>query len=85
MSVETVQTLINSFGFPIVCCIGLGAYIWFTQKQNRDREKERDEKMYEEIRYNREVNAKLLATNQLLANDIKSELKEIKFVVKGDN
>lgn len=42
----------------------------------QDSEKDRDMLM-EEIRYNREVNQKLLSTNELLAKDLTSEVKAV--------
>lgn len=82
MTVEMVEGLITTIGFPIVACLGLGLYIYWNEKKSTEREDKREEKLYEEIRYNREVNKELLETNKLLAKDIKSELTDIKILVK---
>lgn len=47
------------------------------EQQTEDRVAER-EMLLEEIKYNRQVNTELLATNRILAGDIKEELKDIK-------
>lgn len=92
MDVNTLTTLITTLGFPIVCVIGLGWFIYKiyqdTQKQNADnmaavqaRCKEREEKLYEEIRANREVNAQAIATIAHYAEKldvIQSDINEIK-------
>lgn len=92
MDVNTVSTLITTLGFPIVCVIGLG---WFIFKIYNDtikaneanmekvqaRCKEREEKLYAEIRANREVNAQAIATIALYADKldtIQMNVSEIK-------
>ncbi|MBQ9913525.1 MAG: hypothetical protein IJO73_04785 [Clostridia bacterium] len=65
--------LIPTLGFPIVCVIALGAFVFHIYKQTtkenaanmekvQARCKEREEKLYEEIKENREVNAQAIAT-----------------------
>lgn len=65
--------LIPSLGFPIVCVVGLGWFIYKiyndTTKQNAEnmekiqaRCQAREDKLYEEIKENREVNAKAIET-----------------------
>lgn len=78
MDYATVSEAIATFGFPAVCCFGLAMYIKKRDdQQNQDRKEERTS-LLEEIKYNREVNSELLATNRILAGDIKNELTEIK-------
>ena len=78
MEFSTMAEAIATFGFPSVCCIGLAIYIKKRDdQQNADRKAER-ETLLDEIKYNREVNTELLATNRILAGDIKEELTEIK-------
>lgn len=68
MDVNVISTLITTLGFPIVCVLGLGWFIYKiyndTQEQNKanmkavqDRCQEREDKLYAEIKENREVNA----------------------------
>ena len=78
MDFSTMTEAIATFGFPSVCCLGLAMYIKKRDdQQNADRKAER-EALLDEIKYNREVNTELLATNRILAGDIKEELKDIK-------
>lgn len=78
MEFSTISEAIATFGFPAVCCLGLALYIKKRDdQQNEDRKAER-ETLLDEIKYNREVNTELLATNRLLAGDIKEELQDIK-------
>lgn len=92
MNVETITTLVTTLGFPIVCVIGLGAFILMiykdTTKANEEnmekvqnRCQEREDKLFEEIKANREVNASAIATIGLYADKldvIQSDLAEIK-------
>lgn len=92
MNAETISTLITTLGFPIVCVIGLGAFILMiykdTTKANQEnmdkvqeRCQEREDKLYEEIKANREVNASAIATIGLYADKldvIQNDLSEIK-------
>lgn len=99
MDTNTVTTLITSLGFPIVCCLGMGYFIFTiyknTTKENKEnmeavqaRCKDREEKLYEEIKANREVNAQAIATIALYAerldaiqhdiSDIKTDITVIK-------
>lgn len=65
--------LLPTVGFPIVCVIALGAFVFIiyrnTTKENKEnmeaiqeRCKEREDKLYEEIKATREVNAEAIAT-----------------------
>lgn len=81
MDVNVLSTLITTLGFPIVCVVGLGWFIYKiyldTQEQNKanmtqlqERCKEREDKLYEEIKENREVNAQAIATIAMYADKI---------------
>lgn len=84
--------LIPTLGFPIVCVIAMGAFIFYIYKQTtkenaanmeavQARCKEREEILYEEIRENREVNAKAIETIAHYAEKleiIQDDIKEIK-------
>ena len=99
MEVSMILDIITTVGFPIVC---VGAMGWFIYKiycnmniQNaenmekvQERCKEREDKLYEEIRENREVNAKAietiahyaekLDTIQIDISDIKTDIAVMK-------
>ena len=84
--------LIPTLGFPIVCVIAMGAFIFYIYKQTtkenaanmekvQERCKEREDKLYEEIRENREINAKAIATIAQYAEKlevIQNDISEIK-------
>lgn len=83
MEFSTMAEAIATFGFPTACCVGLAVYIKKRDdQQNADRKAER-EILLDEIKYNREVNSELLATNRILAGDIKEELKDIKSEIQN--
>ena len=92
MDVSAITSLITTLGFPIVCCVALGWFVYkfYTDstKQNAEnmaqvqaRCKEREEKLYEEIKECREVNAAAIATIGKYADnliEIKADIQEIK-------
>lgn len=92
MDVGVLTGLISNLGFPIVC---VGAMAWFiyqvfqktTTQQEKNMERvqarcaERENILFQEIKENREVNAKAIATIEHYANKIdviQSDIKEIK-------
>lgn len=58
MELAAIVELITSLGFPIVCVIVLGYFIWHIYKQSIEREN----KLMEEITENRLVNEKAIET-----------------------
>lgn len=84
--------LLPTVGFPIVCVIALGAFVFYiykqTTKENAEnmekvqaRCKEREEILFEEIKENREVNAQAIATIARYAEKlevIQADVNEIK-------
>ena len=99
MDVNSVSQMIATLGFPIVCVIAMGWFIYkvYMDGQERSartmtevqaRNNEREEKLYAEIKENREVNAKAIATIAHYAekldtiqhdiSDIKSDITVIK-------
>lgn len=78
MEFELISQAIATLGFPIACCGALGYYIKKRDDQFSDDRKNEREILLSEIKFNREVNTELLATNRLLAGDIKTELCDIK-------
>ena len=49
MDVNTIQTAISTLGFPIVCVLFLGWFIWKIWMSQQDQNKEREDKLYEYI------------------------------------
>ena len=72
-----VVEVINNIGFPIAMCIGLGYYISTRDKAMREDNEKDKERLYEEIKFNRETSQTLLECNKLLAQDIKLDLEKI--------
>ena len=88
MDVGTIQTLITSLGFPIVCVIALAYFIWKIWNNSEQLNKEREEKLYDVIKNAQQQNKELSETNQQFVEvlqtyrsdlqDIKSDVEEIK-------
>lgn len=81
MDVNTVTTLISSLGFPIVCVIALGYFIWKLWSRQQEENSKREEKLYETISNAQSINEKLTQTNSefvKVLTDYKSDLNEIK-------
>lgn len=77
MSLESIETLITTVGFPIVCVLGMGYFIWQLYKQSVIREN----KLYVQIDESRAVNAKAIETIAHYAeklDTIQHDVKEIK-------
>ena len=84
--------LLPTVGFPIVCVIAMGVFIYIiyknTTKENKEnmekvqaRCKEREDKLYEELKENREVIANAVATIAQYAEKleiIQDDIREIK-------
>lgn len=72
-----MEQIIASLGFPIACCLGLAYYVKYQNEQIIQDNREDKEMWKAELQYSREVNAKLLASNELLAKEISSKLDHI--------
>lgn len=84
--------LLPTVGFPIVCVIALGAFVFYIYKQStkenvanmervQARCKEREDKLNEIIKENQKINAEAIATITLYAEKldvIQDDVKEIK-------
>ena len=66
--------MIASLGFPIACCLGLAYYVKYQNEQIIQDNREDKEMWKQELQYSREVNAKLLASNEVLAKEISTKL-----------
>lgn len=92
MEVETLVELINTIGFPIACVFGMAWFIFtfyknYTAEVKANMESlqnssaEREEKLYAEIRENREINGKfaeIIAKYDTKLDEIITDVKEIK-------
>ena len=72
-----MEQMITSLGFPIACCLALAYYVKYQNEQIREDNKEDKELLLNELQYSREVNSKLLASNELLAKEISTKLDHI--------
>lgn len=79
MDLTAIATFISGVGFPIAACVGMGIFIYLMVKKNTEANQanmeklqarciERENKLYEEIKENREVNASAIATIGLYAD-----------------
>lgn len=88
MDVGNIQSLITSLGFPIVCCVALGWFIYKAFNKFTAAADLRETKLYEVISEAQQQNQKLSDTNaQFIAvlntyrkdlDDIKSDVSDIK-------
>lgn len=92
MDAATITALVSNLGFPIICVLGMAWFIYqiFTKTtaqnaENMERVQERcaarEDKLYQEIKENREVNAQAIATIAHYADKldtIQSDIKDIK-------
>lgn len=74
---EALINAIPTLGFPIICCLALGWFIWHIYKQSVVRE----EKLMTEITENRLVNTKfaeIIGQYEVTLGEIKADVKDIK-------
>ena len=93
MDVNTIQTLITTLGFPIVCVIALGWFIYKAFEKITAQSEKREEKLYTVIAQAQETNERLSNTNAEFVSvlntyksdleDIKADVSEIKENMKG--
>lgn len=77
MEIGLVTELIATLGFPVVCVIALGYFVYKLWQQSVKRE----EKLMEEITENRLVNTKfaeIIAKYEITLDEMKTDIKEIK-------
>jgi F0F1-type ATP synthase membrane subunit b/b' len=77
MELGVIVELITTIGFPIVCVLALGYFVWVIYKQSVVRE----EKLMGEIAENRKVNeqfAQIIGQYEVTLGEIKTDVKEIK-------
>ena len=71
---DKMEQLIAGLGFPVACCLGLAYYVKYQNEQMIQDNKEDKEMWKQELQYSREVNAKSLASNEVLAKEISTKL-----------
>ena len=95
MDVAILSEVVGAVGFPIVCALGMGWFIYQvflkTTAQNQENMKQvqercaaREEKLYTQIEKAQEINGKAIATITLYAErltDIQQDVKDIKNAV----
>ena len=62
MDLDAILNVISSVGFPIACAIALGIFIWKITVVMITNQKEREDKLYDELAECRSVNEKAIAT-----------------------
>ena len=72
-----MEQMITSLGFPIACCLGLAYYVKYQNELMLQDSREDKEMWKQELQYSREVNAKLLASNEVLAKEISMKLDKL--------
>ena len=92
MNADNLTELITTLGFPVVCVIALGYFAFYMvnkvmEENAKNMEKvqatckEREDKLYQEIKENREVNAKAIETIAHYAeklDTIQADISDIK-------
>ena len=88
MDVGTIQSLITTLGFPIVCCVALGWFIYKAFNKFTAQADSREQKLYGVIAEAQAQNQKLSDTNAQFINilstyredldDIKADISDIK-------
>lgn len=77
MELEKIIELISTVGFSVIACIGLAYYVTKLIKAIMEDSAKDKERLYEEIRFNRETNQALLESNKMLIQDINIKLEKI--------
>lgn len=90
---QMVEHAITTLGFPIVCVVFLGWFIWKIWLRQSNREEAREEKLYACITEAQSINERLIETNsefmEVLTsyetdlNEIKQNVTEIKNTIIG--
>ena len=81
MDANAIQTAIATLGFPIVCVLFLGWFIWKIWVKQQETNEKREEKLYTFISQAQTVNEKLTQTNSefvSILTDYKTDLDTIK-------
>lgn len=74
-------SLIQTVGFPIACCIGLGYYLKTLTEQQRQDAKEDKERLYTNLEKLNTTNVQVVTTNKMLVENMKTDIKNIEVKV----
>ncbi|KEI16922.1 Imm [Clostridium novyi B str. ATCC 27606] len=69
--------LIQSFGFPVACVIGLGLYLKQLTQQQREDAKEDKERLYTNLDKLNQSNTEVVTTNRMLVEHMQGDIKNI--------
>lgn len=83
MEIELVVDMISSIGFPIAIVLVLGWFIYKIYNDTTTQGKQREEKLYQEIDKNRQINEKAIETIQLYAERL-THIEENVLEIKDD-
>ena len=78
---QMIEHAITTLGFPIVCVVFLGWFIWKIWLRQQEQNEKRETKLYACITEAQSVNERLIETNSEfmeVLTDYKSDLDEIK-------
>jgi esterase/lipase len=78
MNINDIITLITNVGFPIVCVLGMGYFIWQLYKQSIEREV----KLTQQIDESRAINAKAIDTIAHYAEKLETIQQDVKDIKK---
>lgn len=84
MELGVIVELITTVGFPIVCVLALGWFVWHIYKQSVEREN----KLMTEITENRLINqkfAEIIGQYEVKLDEIKSDVKDIKDTLNANH
>lgn len=93
MDINTMESFINSVGFPILCVLGLAFFIWKAFREITDRNYDREEKLYtmlektqEQLNSAQNTNAgflRVLETFKKDQDEIRQDIEDIKEDIKA--
>ncbi|MCD3234265.1 hypothetical protein G8V06_09180 [Clostridium botulinum D/C] len=69
--------LIQSFGFPVACCLGLALYLKQLTEQQRQDNKEDKERLYTNLDKLNQSNTEVVTTNRMLVEHMQGDIKNI--------
>lgn len=81
MDAQTIQQMIATLGFPIVCVIAMGFAMWKIYTRSEDRNEQREEKLYDVLSKAQIQNEELSNTNARFISILetyKTDIDEIK-------
>lgn len=77
MSLHAILNIISSVGFPIACAIALAFFIWKITITMITNQKEREDKLYDELAECRSVNERAIATIAQYADSLSTIKQDV--------